>query len=243
MQRMWAKICFGALGVFLVGMLLFTLAGQAKDAAASAVASLVEARGVGTAPVRLAFRLDGESIGLIRRLAMHRPHRGELPNVDLEVELTREAARHRLDRCDLVPADKEARDFDRGFRCLPPGAPGYVYIGEAHFMPGDFSRQLRVAERIEADLRDGDPFQATAEMGGDVRVVARSGDGGLVRVRADSTGASIRVNDAMGRAILKLIADSSGAILRIRGKDGRDMVRMDAGGGAFSLSIDTAGVQ
>jgi hypothetical protein len=242
MRSLWGKIGFGALGVFLVGMLLVTLAGQAKSAAVSALSSLTEVRGVGTAPSKLPFRFDGETIGLIRRLAVQRQVRGELPNVDLEVELTREAARNRLDRCDLVAAGRDDYDFERGFRCLQPGTPGYVYLGEAHFTPGDFSRQVRVPERLESDLRDGDPFEATAEMGGDVRVTARGDHGELVRVRADSTGANIRVNDAMGRSILRLLADSSGAVLRIRGKDGRDVVRLDAGDGAFSLSIDKAGV-
>lgn len=242
MRSLWGKIGFGALGVFLVGMLLVTLAGQAKSAAVSALSSLAEARGVGTAPSKLPFRFDGETVGLIRRLAVERRARGELPKVDLEVELTRDAVRNRLDRCDLIAAGRDDYDFDRGFRCLQPGTPGYVYVGEAHFTPGDFSRQLRVAERLEADLRGGDPFQATAEMGGDVQVTARGDHGELVRVRADSTGAHIRVNDAMGRSILRLLADSNGAVLRIRGKDGRDVVRLDAGDGAFSLSIDTSGV-
>jgi hypothetical protein len=169
-----------------------------------------------------------------------------VPNIQLEVELTREAAMSRLDRCDLAPAGKDEFDFDRGFRCLQPGSAGFIPIGEARFTPGDFSRQLWVAERFEGDLRDGDQFEATADMGGDVRVVARGGggggDGALVRVRADSTGASIRVNDAMGRALLRLLADSTGATLRIRGRDGRDVVRLDAGGGGFALSIDTTGV-
>jgi hypothetical protein len=242
MKSLWGKIGFGALGVFLVGMLVVTLAGQAKSAAVSALSSLGEFRGTGHAPSRLPFRLNGEAVGLIRRLTVAREARGELPRVDLEVELTREQARSRLDRCDLIAAGRDDYDFERGFRCLRPGTPGYLYIGEAHFSPGEFSRQLRVAERLESELRGGDPFQATAEMGGDVRVTARGADGKLVRVAADSTGANIRINDAMGRSILRLLADSNGALLRIRGKDGRDIVRLDAGGGAFSLSIDTAGV-
>jgi len=241
-NSLWGRIGLGALAVFLVGMLGITLAGQARTAAASA---LREIRGVAPAPVELAFRLDGEPVGWIRRLSLRRPVRGEVPDVDLEVELTREAVMPRLDRCDLTPAGQDQFDFDRGFRCLRPGSPGFIPVGQARFRPGDFSRQLWVAERFEGDLRDGDPFEATADMGGDIRVVARGGggNGALVRVRADSGGASIRVNDAMGRALLRLLADSTGAMLRIRGKDGRDVVRLDAGGGGFALTVDTTGVE
>lgn len=182
MKSLWGRIGFGALAVFLVGMLLVSLVGQAKSAATSALASLEEVRGVGTAPSTVAFGVS-------------------------------------------VPGRLGICTSARPISCRGTSA-------------GSFG-----SEQVEAELRDGDPFEATAEMGGDVRVVARGGDGELVRIRADSNGANIRVNDAMGRAILRLLADSSGALLRIRGKDGRDVVRMDAGDGAFSLSIDTSGVQ
>jgi hypothetical protein len=62
-------------------------------------------------------------------------------------------------------------------------------------------------------------------------------------VQADSNGARIRVNDAMGRALLRLLADSTGASFRVRGKDGRELVRMEAGEGGFTLMVDTNATQ
>jgi hypothetical protein len=160
--------------------------------------------------------------------------------VDLEVNLSDAAFLDRLGDCDLVPVDRGDFDLDQGFTCESPGARGFLTVGEATFHPGGLRRTIRVAQRMERQLRGGDPFKATAESGGQVRVEARGEDGGMVHVRADSNGARINVNDALGRALLRLLADSTGASLRVRGKDGRDIVRMDAGESGFTLTVDTA---
>jgi len=244
MRSLWTKIGVGALGVFAVGMLLITLAGEAKSAVRSALneafQNTVQGAALASAPKELPFRLEGADLGLIRRLAITRRTRGDLPDVNLEVGLRDAAAARRLAGCDLVPADGGDFSFEQGFRCARRGSRGMIVVGEALFTPGDFTRPIKVGQRLEADLRGGDPFQATAEMGGDVRVVARDGDGSLVHVQADSGGARIQVNDAMGLAVLRMLADSNGASLRIRGKDGREVVRLEAGGGGFSLTVDTS---
>jgi hypothetical protein len=244
MRSLWGKIGLGAIGVFVVGMLLLTAARQAKSAVKSALATAfantLEGAARADAPREMPFRLEGEQLGMIRRLAIARPSQGAIPDVNLEVELADPASSKALAHCDLVPNGNSDFSFERGFRCGARGARGLITVGEAVFVPGDLTRRVRVEKQMEADLRRGDPFEATVEMGGDVRVVARGGDGSMVRVQADSNGATIRVNDAMGRAILRLLADSTGASFRVRGKDGRDVVRMEAGQGGFTLSVDTS---
>lgn len=244
MRGLWARIGLGAVGVFVVGMLLLTVARQAKSAVKStlksAFASTLQGAARAAAPSEMPFRLEGEQLGMIRRLAIARHSRGDTPDVNLEVELADAASLKTLAKCDLIPGRDTDFSFEQGFRCASRGAGDLITVGEAVFFPGDLTRPVKVERRMEADLRQGDPFEATAEMGGDLRVVARGSDGALVRVQADSNGARIRVNDAMGRAILRLLADSTGASFRVRSKDGRDVVQMEAGEGGFSLIVDTS---
>lgn len=187
-----------------------------------------------------AFRLDGDRIGSIQHLTIRRARRGDLPDVSLLVLLRDRADADRLEHCDLIPVDGDDVAGDEGFTCAEAGDEGLTTIGSARIEPLGVSRPIRLTEREAGKMRQGDPFEVNADAGGEVRVSAR-GDGGQgVRVFADSTGASIKVDDALGRAIFRLLADSTGASMRVRGKDGRDLVRMDASSGGFSLTVDTA---
>jgi hypothetical protein len=244
MRSLWARIGFGAVGVFMVGMLLLTVARQAKSAVKSALETAfvhtLQGAARASAPSEMPFRLDGSQLGMIRRMAITRQSRGDLPDVNLEVELADARSIGPLAHCDLVPAGNRNFSFERGFSCASRDGRDLITVGEALFVPGDLTRPVKVEQQMEAGLRQGDPFEATVQMGGDVRVVARGGDGAIVRVRADSNGAHIRVNDVMGRALLRLLADSTGAFFQVRGKNGRDVVRMEAGEAGFTLSVDTS---
>jgi hypothetical protein len=244
MRNLWFRIGLGAAGVFVIGMLLITVAGEAKSAVKAALetalANTLQGAARAAAPSEMPFRLAGEQLGMIRRLAIARQSRGDIPDVNLEIELADAASLRALAHCDLVPEGNGDFSFERGFRCGSRGTRGLITVGEAVFVPGELTRPVKVEKQMETDLRRGDPFEATAEMGGEVRLVARGDKGAMVRVQADSNGAHIRVNDAMGRAVLRLLADSTGASFRVRGKDGREVVRMEAGEGGFALSIDTS---
>lgn len=244
MRTLWGKIGLGALGIFVAGMLLVTVV---RDASSAARAAVLSALGAGATKIAQAttvsdmpFRLAGDQLGHIRRVVVQRESRGSLPDVQLEVELSDSRYLSRVADCNLVPDGKDDFDFEQGFRCESESAEAYLPVGSVTFHPGHLSRPVMVQQRLESDLRHGDAFRATADIGGEVRVTASGKDGELVRVRADSSGANIRVNDAMGRALVRLLADSTGASLRIRDKDGRALVRMDAGQGGFILTVDTA---
>lgn len=247
MRSLWAKIGFGAAGVFLVGMLLITVAREAKSAATDAVRGAVQSqlRQVAStvAPAELPFRLAGATIGTVRHLTIRRSARGEAPHADLEVELTDAHTLGDLARCDLVPV--ESRDdlqFEKGFVCAGTMHEKLVEVGQAHFEPGGMNRPILVSARALADLKDGDAFNVDVTPGGETRVEAAGDSGGVVRVLASDKGAHIRVNDAMGRALVRLFADSNGAALHIRDEQGREIVSLDASNGHFSLNVDTSGV-
>ncbi len=196
--------------------------------------------GHGRAVHDMPFRLDGDRLGSIQHLTIRRASRGDLPEVSLLVILTDRSAAARLRDCDLVPSDENNVAGDDGFSCAEGPSGDFITVGTARIEPLGINRPIRVSEDAAVDMRDGDPFEANADLGGDVRVSARGEHGQGVQVLADGDGASIKVDDALGRAIVRLLADSTGAFLRVRGKDGRDVVRMQAGHGGFSLTVDTS---
>lgn len=244
MRSLWSKIGIGAMAIFLIGMMLITLARQAKTAAAEAINTALESPAfakLANAASDIPFRLDGQRLGTVRRANVRRDHAGGLPEVNLSVELYDAGALRELKGCVLVPEHRHGFNFDRGFRCAEGLTGDLVEVGRVSFAPGDLERPLMVEPADAADLSQGDPFEATADLDGSVRVNVRGHGAELVRLLADQHGANLKVNDELGRALVRLFADSNGATIRVRDKKGREVVRLDAGDGRFSLSVDTAG--
>jgi len=244
MRSLWTRIGLGALGVFVVGMMLVTVGRQAKAAASDAISTALHSSAfssIASAAADIPFRLDGERLGTIRRASIRRDESGALPEVNLTVELADASAGRQLRGCVLVPERQRDFDFDSGFSCAEDLTGDLVELGRARFTPGDLDRPIMVLPAVAADMRHGDAFEATADLGGAVRINAQGDGGELVHLLADRHGANIKVNDGLGRAVLRLLADSTGATIRVRDKNGRDIVRLDAGDGRLSLSVDTAG--
>ncbi len=186
------------------------------------------------------FRLDGHRIGTIRRLVIQRTIRNEIPAMNLAVDLSSAGEARRLRDCDLLVADGDGSGVEDGFSCGDQGNAALVTIGYARFEPTGDTRPIAVSEKASRRMRDGDPFKATVESDGQVRVNVSDQSGKRVQVNAGDGGADVRVNDELGRAILRLLADSTGASLHVRDKNGKEIVRMEAGDGRFSLQIDSA---
>lgn len=244
---LWTKISLGAVGVFATGMMGITAFRHARTATehavADAVSSVVQEAAAAVGPVRT-FRLNGRELGKLTTFSIQRAEWGKLPEAALEVTLNDPAFQRELARCDLMPiegANPDDIDIEQGFRCATQAERPLTGVGTVRFSPGGVVRPILVSHRLEAELRQGEPFEVRGTVDGQVQVVARDGKGSLVKIRADSTGAMIHVNDEFGRSLLRLLADSSGAALRIRDKHGREVVRLDAGDGSFSLTVDTAG--
>jgi len=196
--------------------------------------------GHGTITREMDFKLDGRTVGTIRRMVIQRNTRGDIPAMNITVDLNSDAASTALSHCDLLLAVEHGDGMDSGFRCAEADAPGTIAVGWARFEPNGETRPIAVTSRGSRELRSGDPFKATIE-NGQVEFSADGKDGGLVRIQANDNGANIRINDGLGRAIFGLLADSTGASLRVKGKNGKDIVRMVANDGGFSLVVDTSG--
>ena len=195
--------------------------------------------GQSTVGHEMSFRLDGHAIGTIRRMVIQRNTRGEIPAMNIMVDLNSDLATTALSHCDMLLAIDHGDGVDSGFRCAESDAPGIVAVGWARFEPSGESRPIAVNSRETRDLQSGDPFKVVVDADGQVDVSA-DGKEGLVRIQANDNGANIRINDGLGKAIFGLLADSNGAQLHVRGKHGKDIVRMQAGEGGFSLVVDTS---
>jgi hypothetical protein len=244
MKSFWLKIGFGALGVFLAGMMLITLGRHAKTAAAQAITTALQSNAftsVASAASDLPFRLEGDRIGTVQHVSIHRGQTGALPEVNLVVQLSDPGAERQLHDCVLLPERDQQVDFDRGFTCAEGMKGDLVEVGRVQFIPANFNRPIVVTRNVARDMSKGDPFEANADLGGAVRINVQGNGGELVRLLADHHGASVKVNDELGRAVLRLFADSTGATIRVKDDKGRNVVSLDAGDGKLSLTVDTTG--
>lgn len=242
MKSLWTKIGFGAVGVFAVGMLLLTLARQAKAATEEALHHVAEHAVAWTSQMaarsNIPFLLDGQDIGQVQQVRVRREQAGALPELHALVRL-RDAVPAGLEHCYLEPQGGKQMDVDRGFLCAGSDR-GRVTVGEVRFEPAGVVRPVVITREMEPELRRGERFGLQADLGGQVRVEATNEQGKLVHIAAGEGGASIQVNDELGRSLVRLLADSTGAMLRVRDKQGREVVKMSAGPNGFMLSVDTA---
>jgi hypothetical protein len=221
-RKFWLRVAAGALAIFVIGFAFFTAARSAKNKAKEAIAEFKTELG-GTLPAVLAgmrdsvsITLDGALLGRLRHLTVERPVAGELPNLTAMVELDHPSHVARLKACDLVP--ESGKDLHR-FRCATAEEPGLERVGTVIFLGQDLTRPIRVHDSLAAELRKGEPYNVDVDLTQDVDATVQTGDGEVVRIKADSTGAHILVNDKQGRKVVRMKADSTG----------------------FSLSVDSAG--
>jgi hypothetical protein len=242
---MWTKIGFGAVGVFLLGMLLLIGFRRSKAVVAQAVAqslvpALHAAASYGTgAQAELPFRLEGNRLGTVTRMQIERTDHNRLMSVKLVVHLDDRAAPAGLEACHLLPMDDNDLGFDHGFRCGTATEPGLVQIGEIRFEPVGFARPLKVRRAQLDQLSTGDPFQADIDLTHGLQVDARGRDKGSVRVQADSAGAVMRVRDGNGGELVRIAADSTQAFIQIRDKNGKEVFRLRADKAGISMTVDT----
>ena len=244
MRSMWPKIGFGAVGVFLIGMLLITGFRRSRQAVALAVSeslapALLSAASYATgSQADLPFRLDGNRLGTVTRMQMERTDHNRVMSVRLAVQLDHGADPVSLEGCDLLPKDETNVGFDDGFRCGDTAETGLVQIGEIRFEPNGFTRPLKVHTAQLHKLSQGDPFKANIDLTHGVQVDARGRDNGRVRVQADSAGAFMRVSDGDGGDLVRITADSNQAFIQIRDKNGKEVFRLQAGKSGLRMSAD-----
>jgi hypothetical protein len=114
MKNYWLRILLGALAIFSVGMVGVTLARQGMGR----VRGVVEGSGPITLPVGfLPFKLDGERIGTVQRITIHRNAPNQVRSVSVRVRLVDSVNGSRLDPCILVAHGFENLNSETTFRC------------------------------------------------------------------------------------------------------------------------------
>jgi hypothetical protein len=216
MRTLWTKIGLGALGVFLVGMLLLTVVEDAKSTVKQALTRAIHHHGASAQlQADIPFVLDGQRLGTVNHMTVRRSADHDLARFTFTVALDSDADLSVLTGCHLVPVGEDDFDIEDGFRCAAKGESGWEEVGSVVFEPSGLERPILAGSKVVAELHKGEPFSADADFTGPVRVSAKGDRGELVHLKADSNGAFLLVNGKEGRAVLRLKADKSGFSLTV----------------------------
>ena len=244
MRSLGAKIGLGAIGVFLVGLVIVSTARETTQAVAQAVRQHLH-NSISTQTVQnpgvvrdLPFRLDGERIGTVTNLDLRRTKRGDPLEVRATVRLTADDGAGRLAGCDVVPVEADHFELEDGFRCATSDDRNLVAVGTIRFEPAGLTRMLKVAPEALEEMSEGSSFHATADLSGQVHVRGRGDEGGGFDLHADHGQASIAATDDAGRSLLQLFADTTGAFLHIRDRNGKNVMRLQADRHGVSFTVD-----
>jgi hypothetical protein len=161
MRDYWMRIVLGAMAIFTVGMIGVALIRRGM----TGVREVAEGTGPITLPVMFVpFKLDGQKLGTVHRVVLHRDAPKRISSVELEVTLSDSILARGLEGCRLLANldDKGSRDVEvrvgsisRGvFSCLhgDDSTSGF----HAVFQPGNVSVPLLLPRDIVNDLRESD---------------------------------------------------------------------------------------
>lgn len=117
MRSYWLKIGLGALGVFVVGMLLITVIRRVTASAHH----IAESSDPVSLPVAFVpFSVDSERLGTIKRVKVLRSAPDKVSGFELVVAPKSSAVPARLGECLLVLNTTDGFDPRTGFRCASP---------------------------------------------------------------------------------------------------------------------------
>lgn len=204
MRKYWFRIFMGAFAIFAIGMIGVTLArkGIAK------VHRVVDSDDPLTIPLAFVpFVLDGERLGNLEELVIHRDTPRQVRSVELEVDLADSLLAQGLSGCRLA-ANFESDPREPGlnirtshrdrnaFSCLPGDStpPEMIEFGEAVFQPGEVRVPLYLQKELVTELHQALAEDSTAESQTDSLAE-------LAELRSDSAIEALADNaDSIGRA-------------------------------------------
>ncbi len=242
--RYWIKISLGALVIFAVGM-VFIGVGHKGSAWADHMAH--SASTISIPLVFVPFRLDGQSIGSIKRLDIMRDAPEQVSGALIAVKL-RDGVGLPMESCELAIDDLDDIGDGATFYCADEAAQlaeELVRFGTVVFEPGGARRALllplevidEIGDHMHQDVKYA-PSPAHFERVQRVeRIVAEQ----EAAVRATEAAISIRIMDALNDAGILLNADSQGMTLSIRDGSNGTKVLMKADSDGFVMTVDEAG--
>jgi hypothetical protein len=166
MRNYWLRIAMGAVAIFAVGMVGITLARQGVGR----VRGVVEGTGPISVPLAFVpFKLDGQRLGTVNKLVLHRETPKQISSVELEIKLADSAVARGLEGCRLLANFNDERPPHRNnievgplstgvFSCLhgDDSTGQFQDFGHAVLQPGDISVPLLLPNDIVDDLKRGD---------------------------------------------------------------------------------------
>jgi hypothetical protein len=238
MRNYWLRIVLGAVAVFTVGMIGVTLARQGVGHVRGVVA--------GSGPLSIplpfvTFNLDGQKLGKVSRVVLHRTAPKEISAVELEIRLDDSVVARGLEGCRLVAnfdddagpsgPPQTAHKFSRGvFTCLPndttPTPAEFEEFGHAVFQPGNVSVPLLLPSDVVNDIKEGDlgppeedsiavAAEAAADSVADAAEARADSIAAAAEQKADSIVAqSRRLIDSLRREGLRRWRDSARVVRR-----------------------------
>jgi hypothetical protein len=168
MRNYWLRIALGALAVFTVGMIGVTLARQGMGR----VRGVIEGSGPVSIPLPfVAFSLQGQRLGSVDRVILHREAPKQISAVELQIRLRDSVVAQGLAGCRL--AANLDKDTDKGvsvhiggrrispgvFSCLGSTAqdtPNFQEFGFAVLEPGHVTLPLLLPSDVVSDLQQGE---------------------------------------------------------------------------------------
>ena len=220
MRTYWMKIVVGALAIFALGMLGVFLVRRGADR----VHHLVDSGDPITIPLAFVpFNVNGEKLGTIGALVLHRSGPKKVTGADLKVDLTQPSAAAGLAQCVLVAEHIDNIDLHSIFTC---GAArdtsgrglarvGVVSLGMGHASVPFFASKAQL-----------DDFRHNARDVADSATNAASDSAASADGEPDSTGAQLRVGtpalpvsptaDSPGRAGKELGDSIRATVERVR---------------------------
>ncbi len=203
MTGYWIRIASGAAGVFVVGMAGWFLFSGARSKVEQVIDSAVSL----SIPLPfdlVPFKVDGDRLGSLKKLVIHRDSPKEVNWIEVEAELNDVEQWAELADCRLSIDDFEDLDENSSFACNRELPRGYVEFGEIRFRGSGESLLLWVPRHVAADLRHADRRRIEMEhvrmYERQVRIVERE----LRRAAENSAEGSARV----AAAILEAFGDS-----------------------------------
>jgi hypothetical protein len=165
MRNYWLKIAFGAVVIFAIGMVGLSIVRHGVARVNTVVA--------GSGPINiplafLPFELNGERLGTMKRLTLHRVAPRHVTQVNLEIELSDSLVAQGIAGCRLAAnleedsgeqgINIEGGRFAKGtFWCLQEvDSTEHVEYGQVSFRPGEVTIPLYLERDLVDELQDLD---------------------------------------------------------------------------------------
>jgi hypothetical protein len=227
MQRYWFGIALGAVAVFVMGLLVLNAGRQG----ARIVEQTLESADPISIPLAFVpFRLGGREVGTIREVQFVRSSPEVVRGVELDVKVKDPAALDQLRDCALATTDVANFNRRTTFKCLSPETAtsgDFVAFGKVTFEEAGIVQTLLVPVDDLLEWQSDDHKWQTHAL------AEQEVEQALAQIRANSSGLTINIWDALKEAGLRFKADSHGAVLQIADEES---------GATFLLRADSSGV-